>query len=56
MPCRPLRLAVCALALLAAQPLAAEGVAVGKPSMLRNLVPAERLEQAAAQEYREMKR
>jgi predicted Zn-dependent protease len=56
MPCRPLRLAVCALALLAAPPLAAEGVAVDKPSMLRNLVPAEQLERAAAQEYREMKR
>jgi len=36
----------------AAQPAAkAEGVEVGKPSALRHLVPADRLERAAAQQY-----
>lgn len=32
----------------------AEGVDVGKPSALRNLVPATRIEQAATQEYHQM--
>jgi predicted Zn-dependent protease len=58
-------LAAAALALLApalaAQPAAkppaqAEGVEVGSPSALRHLVPAERLEQAAAQQYTALKR
>ncbi|HMM54787.1 MAG TPA: M48 family metallopeptidase [Candidatus Desulfobacillus sp.] len=35
---------------------AAEGVAVGKPSAVRKLVPAESLEQQAAQEYSQLKR
>ncbi len=56
---RPFRLLPALLCLLAA-PLppaaAAEGVDIGKPSMLRILVPAEQLEQAAAGEYRQMMR
>jgi predicted Zn-dependent protease len=33
-----------------------EGVDVGKPSVLRNLVPADQIEKASAREYQEMKR
>lgn len=50
-------------ALAVAMPAAAEGparadegVAVGKPSMLRNLVPAEQIERQSAQQYLELKR
>jgi predicted Zn-dependent protease len=35
---------------------AAEGVDVGKPSMFRNLVPAEQIEQQSAQQYNDLKR
>jgi Zn-dependent protease with chaperone function len=45
------------LAALACGPLAlAEGVNVGKPSSVRNLVPAGALENQAAQEYEQLKR
>ncbi|MGB7595899.1 MAG: M48 family metallopeptidase [Erysipelotrichaceae bacterium] len=44
------------LVLLFLAPLcAAQGVDVGKPSALRNLVPAQQLEQEAAGEYRQLK-
>jgi len=49
-----LLLALCAT--LAASPLHAEGVDVGKPSALRNLVPAEQIEKMSARDYRELKR
>jgi hypothetical protein len=49
-----------ALVLLAAlafgHPALAEGVDVGKPSSVRNLVPAGALENQAAQEYEQLKR
>lgn len=44
------------LCLCAAPVLAQEGVQVGKPSALRQLVPAEQLEGQARQQYREMLR
>ncbi|MDQ5907107.1 MAG: hypothetical protein QG590_1590 [Pseudomonadota bacterium] len=37
-----------------ALPALAEGVDVGKPSMLRNLVPADQLERSSARQYRDM--
>jgi predicted Zn-dependent protease len=58
----PTRSALC-LALCLALPVQArepappaEGVDVGKPSALRNLVPAESLEKSAAQQYGDLKR
>jgi Zn-dependent protease with chaperone function len=49
--------ALALLAALACGPLAlAEGVNVGKPSSVRNLVPAGALENQAAQEYEQLKR
>jgi predicted Zn-dependent protease len=42
--------------LLAASARAAEGVDVGQPSALRNLVPAQQLEQQARGEYEQLKR
>ncbi len=52
MPCLPPNLAiVLALLLTTALPVRAEGVDVGKPSALRNLVPAEQIENSATQEY-----
>jgi len=45
------------LALLLSAPCVfAEGVDVGKPSLLRNLVPADQLERSSARQYREMMR
>ena len=50
----------CAAAMAHAQPAQKtdkpDGVDVGKPSALRNLVPADRLERAAAQQYAAIKR
>ena len=43
-------------ALLRAPSLAQDGVNVGKPSALRNLVPAEQLERQSAQQYASLKR
>ena len=43
-----------ALTLCSAPTVLAEGVTVGKPSTLRNLVPAGQLEQAAAQQYTQL--
>lgn len=49
-------LSVCFSALLAAPALAAQdGIDVGKPSALPNLVPAEQLERQAGQEYDKLK-
>lgn len=42
-------------AIIAVPPALAEGVDVGQPSRLRNLVPASALEKQAAQEYRQLK-
>ncbi|MBW7900679.1 MAG: M48 family metallopeptidase [Rhodocyclaceae bacterium] len=53
---RHARLAGLLAALVLPAAVAAEGVDVGKPSLLRNLVPADRLEEAAAGEYRQMLR
>jgi len=44
------------LVVAAAAPAAADGVDVGKPSAIRNLVPAGALERQAAQEYDQLKR
>jgi predicted Zn-dependent protease len=50
-------LAAAAVSTSAAQPAAkSDGVKVDEPSILRKLVPAEKLEQAAAQQYAQMKR
>jgi predicted Zn-dependent protease len=46
-----LALAVLAAGAAAQAPAKGEGVEVGKPSALRHLVPADRLERAAAQQY-----
>lgn len=43
-------------AALAAQPSAADGVEVGKPSRVVELVPAEKIERAAADQYRQLLR
>ncbi len=51
---RALLLLVAALAF--AWPARAEGVDVGKPSSMRNLVPAGAVERQAAQEYEQLKR
>ncbi|QRJ63499.1 M48 family metallopeptidase [Azospira restricta] len=53
---RPLLILACLLATAVPLPVAAEGVDVGNPSMLRNLVPAEQLERASAQQYRDLLR
>ena len=45
-----------ALAVASAVPARAEGVDVGKPSAMRNLVPAEQIENSAAQEYQALLR
>ncbi len=45
-----------ALAVASAVPALAEGVDVGKPSAMRNLVPAEQIENSAAQEYQALLR
>jgi predicted Zn-dependent protease len=45
-----------AFSLVAVPSFAEDGVNVGKPSVLRNLVPASQLENAAAQQYEQMKR
>jgi predicted Zn-dependent protease len=59
---RPIRscllanLLACLLAFSPSLPALAEGVDVGKPSLLRNLVPADQLERSSARQYREMMR
>ena len=51
-------LTACLVIFLAAfaLPARAEGVDVGKPSAMRNLVPAEQIENSAAQEYQALLR
>jgi predicted Zn-dependent protease len=52
---RPSRLTLaCLLAFSSPLPVLAEGVDVGKPSALRNLVPADRIERSSARQYRDM--
>ncbi len=51
-----LRALLLAAALVFAWPARAEGVDVGKPSSMRNLVPAGAVERQAAQEYEQLKR
>ncbi len=46
----------CLLLFSPARPTLAEGVDVGKPSVLRNLVPADKIERSSARQYQEMMR
>ena len=48
-------LSLCSATTAGAEP-AADGVVVGKPSAMRNLVPAGELEKTAYQQYTELKR
>jgi predicted Zn-dependent protease len=51
-----LRFAIAAIILCAAVPVQAQGIDVGKPSSLRQLVPAGAIEKQAAQQYADLKR
>ncbi|TRZ92689.1 MAG: M48 family peptidase [Rhodocyclaceae bacterium] len=51
-----LRALIVLAALIVAQPVRADGVDVGKPSGMRNLVPAGAIENQAVQQYEQLKR